>query len=39
MIASLIPALAPILGKILDKAIPDKDAKRESAGCCTLATA
>ena len=30
MIASLIPALAPILGKILDKAIPDKDAKEKA---------
>ena len=35
MIQALIPALAPILGKILDKAIPDKDA-REKAQAAAL---
>ena len=30
MIQALIPVLAPILGKILDKAIPDKDAKEKA---------
>jgi len=35
MIQALIPVLAPILGKILDKAIPDKDA-REKAQAAAL---
>ena len=30
MIQALIPVLAPILGKILDKAIPDKDAREKA---------
>lgn len=35
MIQALIPVLAPILGKVLDKAIPDKDA-REKAQAAAL---
>lgn len=35
MIQALIPVLAPILGKILDEAIPDKDA-REKAQAAAL---
>jgi len=35
MIQALIPALAPIIGKVLDKAIPDKDA-REKAQAAAL---
>jgi len=30
MIQALIPVLAPILGKVLDKAIPDKDAREKA---------
>lgn len=35
MIHALIPVLAPIFGKVLDKAIPDKDA-REKAQAAAL---
>jgi len=35
VIQALIPVLAPILGKVLDKAIPDKDA-REKAQAAAL---
>ena len=35
MIQALIPVLAPILGKVLDKAIPDKDT-REKAQAAAL---